>query len=85
LPMHFTKQITKLNTMAQKEGVRNYQITDKEILRSLKIMAVNEDMSLQGFVERNITAMGSKGISYLTLWNKCEALTSELKQVQKGK
>lgn len=71
--------------MAQKEGVRNYQITDKEILRSLKIMAVNEDMSLQGFVERNITAMGSKGISYLDLWNKCEALTSELKKLQKGK
>jgi len=66
------------NTM-DKKSIRIELIPgDKKALVSL---ALNDDRPLKTFIERQLVSMGAKGISYLDLWQQCEALTAQLKQL----
>jgi len=55
-------------------------ITESAV-QGINTLALNEDRSWKNLVERNLEAMGAKGISYLDLWKQCEALTAQLKQL----
>jgi len=59
---------------------KNIDITESGV-KAINAMALKEDRSVKNFIERNLEAMGQKGISYLDLWQQCEALTERLKQL----
>jgi hypothetical protein len=61
---------------------KNIDITDNanEVFRQL---AFTQKSNVKNFIERNLEAMGAKGISYLDLWAQCEVLTAKLQELSK--
>jgi hypothetical protein len=56
---------------------------DRDTKKALSSMALNNDQSLKPFIEAQLIAMGARGISYLDLWQQCEAMTAQLKSLSK--
>jgi hypothetical protein len=52
-----------------------------ESKRALGSMALDADTNLKQFIEAQLIAMGAKGIPYTDLWQQCEAMAAQLKQL----
>lgn len=52
-----------------------------ETKKALASLALEEDKSLKAFIEAQLAAMGAKGIPYTDLWQQCEVMAAQLKQL----
>lgn len=70
--------------MASKNGIYNIKIEDDNLVKTLLIMAINDDTAgLSPFIVKQMTAMSKTGVPYIDLWKQCEALTKKLEQLSK--
>lgn len=61
----------------------NIELETETTKKALMHLAVDNNMTLQRFIESQLIAMGKHGVAYLDLWNENEALRSKLGQLVK--
>lgn len=59
-----------------------FTLAEKAMITKL---AASEGMLLKTFIEKQMLAMGERGESYTSLWNRCEGLTEQLRKLGKKK
>lgn len=52
-----------------------------ETIEQVSALAGKDEHSVKFFMERQITAMGSRGISYLELWDRGQTTAQKLKEL----